>query len=82
MERLTRAREAETKYVREQDELEITKAKEMAGIETHKFKDMVDSIGADTIAAIATAGPEMQVCEPAHTHTHAHTHTCIQTHTH
>lgn len=61
MERLTRAREAETKFVREQDELEIQKAKQMAGIDTGKFKDMVDSIGADTIAAIATAGPEMQV---------------------
>ena len=61
MERLTRAREAETKFVREQNELEIEKAKEMAGIETVKFKDMVGAIGADTIAAIATAGPEMQV---------------------
>ncbi len=61
MERLSRAREAETKYVREQDDLEITKAKEMAGIDTQKFKDMVDAIGSDTIAAIATAGPEMQV---------------------
>ena len=33
----------------------------MAGIETKKFQEMVDAIGADTIAAIATAGPEMQV---------------------
>ena len=33
----------------------------MASIETVKFKDMVGAIGADTIAAIATAGPEMQV---------------------
>ena len=33
----------------------------MSQIETHKFKDMVDSIGSDTIASIATAGPEMQV---------------------
>lgn len=33
----------------------------MATIETSKFKDMVDAIGASTIASIATAGPEMQV---------------------
>ena len=33
----------------------------MAGIETDKFKNMVSSIGSDTIQAIATAGPEMQV---------------------
>ena len=61
LERLTRAREAETKFIREQNDLEITKAKEMAGIETEKFKNMVDSIGSDTIASIANAGPEMQV---------------------
>jgi len=58
---LTRAREAETKYVREQNELEITKAREMASIETEKFNNMVQAIGADTISAIATSGPEMQV---------------------
>ena len=33
----------------------------MAAIETDKFQNMVSSIGADTIQAIATAGPEMQV---------------------
>ena len=33
----------------------------MANIETDKFKNMVDAIGPQTIAAIATAGPEMQV---------------------
>ena len=62
MERLTRAREAETKYVREQNELEITKAREMATIETEKFNNVVQAIGSDTISAIATSGPEMQVC--------------------
>lgn len=62
MERLTRAREAETKFIREQNELEISKSKEMSTIETKKFQEMVDAIGSDTIASIATAGPEMQVC--------------------
>ena len=33
----------------------------MAEIETGKFKDTVSAIGADTLKAIATAGPEMQV---------------------
>jgi len=61
LERLTRAREAENKFVREQNELEIEKTKEMATIETQKFRDMVSSIGPDTIASIATSGPEMQV---------------------
>ena len=61
LERLTSAREAENKYLGEQNELEINKAKEMSGIETGKFKNMVDAIGAGTIQAIATAGPEMQV---------------------
>ena len=61
LERLTAAREAETKFIREQNELEISKAGDMANIETEKFKNMVDAIGSETIAAIATAGPEMQV---------------------
>ena len=61
MERLTRAREAENKYIREQNDLEISKAKEMADIDTNKFKSTVAAIGADTIKAIAVSGPEMQV---------------------
>lgn len=61
LERLTQAREAENKFIHDQNELEIQKTKEMAAIETHKFKDMVGAIGADTIASIATSGPEMQV---------------------
>ena len=47
--------------MREQNGLEISKAKEMAGIDTQKFKDQVDAIGPETIAAIANAGPAMQV---------------------
>lgn len=61
LERLTSAREAENKFIREQNELEIDKTKEMAAIETEKFRDMVTSIGPDTIASIATSGPQMQV---------------------
>lgn len=35
----------------------------MANIEVKKFADMVSAIGADTLAAIATAGPDMQVID-------------------
>ena len=61
MDRLTSAREAELKYLSEQNDLELTKAKELSSIETSKFKNMVDAIGTTTLAAIANAGPEMQV---------------------
>jgi len=40
--------------------LEIEKMRELAAIETKKFAELVDAIGADTIQAIAQAGPEMQ----------------------
>jgi len=42
------------------DDLEITKAKDLAEIEAEKFKSIVEAIGADTLATIAQAGPEMQ----------------------
>ena len=61
MERLTHARDAEMKYLKEQNELEIEKSKEMSEIETNKFKNMVDAIGAQTLLAMATAGPDLQV---------------------
>ena len=62
LQRLTKTREAELKYQSEQDGLDVSKVKELAAIEIEKFQNMVSSIGADTIQAIATAGPEMQVC--------------------
>lgn len=61
MGRLTQAREAELKYVREQDEIELSKSREMSSIETTKFKNMVDAIGANTLATMASAGPDQQV---------------------
>ncbi|XP_078484853.1 major vault protein isoform X1 [Ciona intestinalis] len=61
LERLTKARDAELKYMKEQNELQLNKDREIADIETRKFKDTIDAIGADTIRAIAVAGPEMQV---------------------
>jgi len=62
LDRLRNAREAEIVYQREQNELEIGKTRELGDIETGKFKKMVDAIGATTLQAIATAGPDMQVC--------------------
>ena len=61
LERLGKAREAELKYLREQNELEVSKEKQMAGIETKKFQEQIGAIGQDTIRSIATSGPEMQV---------------------
>jgi len=52
---------AEIEHRKQLDELEINKAKELANIESTKFKNIVEAIGADTIKAISLAGPEMQV---------------------
>jgi len=53
-------RTAELDYQEKLNQLELTKAKEFSAIEASKFKDIVDAIGANTIKAIAQAGPEMQ----------------------
>jgi len=42
------------------NELEVAKASELAEIESEKFKSIVSSIGADTIRAMAEAGPALQ----------------------
>lgn len=55
------AREAEIKFLHDQNELEISKKAEMSRIETEKFKLQVESIGSSTIQAIATSGPDTQV---------------------
>jgi len=41
-------------------ELEIRKAKELSEIESGKFKNVVDSVGQDTLVQISKAGPELQ----------------------
>ncbi|CAL1527902.1 unnamed protein product [Lymnaea stagnalis] len=61
LDRLTKAREAELKYVSEQNKMELEKADQLSNIEITKFKEMVSSIGANTILAMATAGPDNQV---------------------
>ena len=58
---MTSAREAELKYVREQNEQMIAKDRELAKIEINKFQQQIQAIGTDTIKSIATAGPDHQV---------------------
>mmetsp|Transcript_37375 Transcript_37375/g.99520 ORF Transcript_37375/g.99520 Transcript_37375/m.99520 type:complete len:146 (-) Transcript_37375:325-762(-) len=52
--------EAELAFLGRKNELEITRAREMAEIEREKFKEQVAAIGQDAIIKIAQAGPEMQ----------------------
>ena len=52
--------EQELAHKKAMDALELDKAKELAKIEADKFGRLVGAIGADTIRAIAQAGPEMQ----------------------
>ena len=61
MDRLQKARNAEISFLTEQSRLEITKAQEMANIETNRFKSMVDALGPDTIRAIASGPQDHQV---------------------
>lgn len=60
IENTTSAQTAQIEYQKQMDELEITRAKALAEIESSKFKKIISTIGPDTIAAIAQAGPEMQ----------------------
>jgi len=52
--------EAEIEHQRALNELEITKSSELANIESKKFAELVEAIGADTIQAMAEAGPATQ----------------------
>ena len=56
----TEAQHAQIHYQKAMDELEISRAKALAEIESSKFKKIISTIGPDTIASIAQAGPEMQ----------------------
>ena len=57
---LAMKRAVDLKHRREQNALEVSKAEEEAAIETEKFKQTVQAITPETIAKIATAGPEAQ----------------------
>lgn len=60
MTNLAAKQEQEIYYQKAVNELEVTKTREMAHIESKKFKDIVTAIGPETIKSIAQAGPEMQ----------------------
>uniref|UniRef100_A0A4W5PM66 Major vault protein n=1 Tax=Hucho hucho TaxID=62062 RepID=A0A4W5PM66_9TELE len=59
--RLSKAREQELSYKSAMDRLEVEKQQKLAEIESKRFKQLVDSIGADTLMEMARAGPELQV---------------------
>lgn len=61
LERLKRAREAEIFYKLEQNKLEVSKADQMAKIETEKFKSIVEALGPDTLKALASGPQDHQV---------------------
>jgi len=52
--------DAQLAYEQSIAQLDLQKAARLAGIETGKFKQLVDAISPETIKAIARAGPEMQ----------------------
>lgn len=52
--------QAEIEHKKAVTNLELAKAKELAAIESTKFAEVVETIGAETIKSIAEAGPEMQ----------------------
>jgi len=54
------SQEAQIAHQKAINALEIAKVRELANIEAAKFSDTISAIGADTIQAIAQAGPEMQ----------------------
>jgi hypothetical protein len=58
---MNKARRAELDYIKEKNCMEIAKAKDVAQIEVAKFKEMVESIGANNLTAMAAAGPDHQV---------------------
>ncbi|XP_077385851.1 major vault protein isoform X2 [Festucalex cinctus] len=59
--RLAKAREQELSYRKQMDQLEVEKQEKLANIESERFNKLVTSLGSDTLAEMARAGPELQV---------------------
>uniref|UniRef100_A0A7N8XPT1 Major vault protein n=1 Tax=Mastacembelus armatus TaxID=205130 RepID=A0A7N8XPT1_9TELE len=59
--RLAKAREQELNYKKEMDRLDVEKQERLAQIESQRFKQLMESLGTDTLKEIARAGPELQV---------------------
>jgi len=60
IESLKKKHRAELDHNKAMAELDIKKTRELADIEAHKFKEIVDAIGKNTISTIARSGPETQ----------------------
>jgi major vault protein len=60
LDQLKAEQEAETAHQKAVNELEISRARDLAAIESGKFKRIVDAIGRDTLRSISTSGPETQ----------------------
>jgi len=52
---------AHINHQRSLNELEISKARDLAQIEADKFRNIIKAVGSETIEAVATAGPTLQV---------------------
>lgn len=59
--RLQKAREQELSYKQEMNRLEVEKQEKLGEIENLRFKELVASLGSDTLKEMARAGPELQV---------------------
>lgn len=61
--RLCKAREQELSYKKEMDQLEVQKRQRLAEIESLRLKQLIDSLGTETLKEMARAGPELQVSQ-------------------
>ncbi|XP_076153724.1 major vault protein [Alosa pseudoharengus] len=59
--RLAKARDAELSYQAERDRLEVDKQQKLSSMESQRFQQLVQALGADTLTEMARAGPELQV---------------------
>jgi len=60
LEQMKMRQEAEISHQKSLNELHIAKARSLATIETKKFNDVVEAVGATTLKSMAEAGPAMQ----------------------
>jgi len=60
LDELQKKQEVDLEHQKSLDQIELSRAKELADIEARKFEETIAAIGSDTLAAIASAGPETQ----------------------
>ncbi|KAG9342877.1 hypothetical protein JZ751_015093 [Albula glossodonta] len=59
--RLAKAREQELSFKKEMDRMEVEKQEKLMEIESRRFKELMTSLGSETLKEMARAGPELQV---------------------